>query len=420
MKCIQCGTDNKLKDRTDNQGRCKNCHHPFVFEPTSMTVIRFTDPFFAKAIADISANHTLFFTPKQFFYLIDKRLRTKNQTSLGFLVILVSVYSFFVFGYLAIAAIIIAIFYNQMRSMKRSYSQREKSAKTLRILGIITLIAGIIFSLAINSFSSFAFSVAIGMLAIYLGTRELAQPTNNAQKLTISDSQFQGWLTSWIQVNNRINKILPPPQEESIPITINPDVTAYSFDRLVVCDNAAVAQMLIANNFHFENNCAILSITGYPQNIFDTTMQMLRRNPDLKVYALHDCSAKGMNLLNQLRTSPKWFKDSDITIIDVGLLPRQILAASRSMFIQASPESTEAAFRLSPEIRQSLSAEELAWLESGNFVELESFSPQKLIQILNRGIINSRTLDNDDSSLILVGDSGSYTGSSIYAVESFG
>lgn len=420
MKCIQCNTDNTLKDRTDNQGRCKHCHHPFVFEPTSMTRIRFTDPFFAKAILDISANYTLFFTPKQFFYLIDKRLRTKNQAPLGWLVIFVSVCSFFVFGYLAIPAIILAIFYNKMRSMNRSYSQRQKTAKTLRILGIITLVAGIIFSLAINSFNSFVFSVTIGMLAIYLGNRELAQPNNNAQKLTISNSQFQGWLTSWIQVNNRINKLLPPPQEESTPITINPDVTAYSFDRLVVCDSAAVAQMLIANNFHFENNCAILSSTGYPQNIFDTTMQMLRRNPDLKVYALHDCSPKGMNLLNHLRTSPKWFKDSNITIIDVGLLPRQILAASRSMFIQASPESGEAAFRLSPEVRSSLSGEELGWLESGNFVELESFTPEKLIQILNRGIINSRTLDNDDSSLILVGDFGSYTGSSIYAVESFG
>ncbi|MCC5669965.1 hypothetical protein LC653_40735 [Nostoc sp. CHAB 5784] len=420
MKCIQCQTDNKLKDRTANQGRCKHCHHPFVFEPTSMTGIRFTDPFFAKAIADISANHTLFFTPKQFFYLIDKRLQSKNRVKWGWLVIFVSVCSIFVFGYLAIAAIILALFFNQMRSMNRSYSQRKKSAKILRILGIITLVAGIIFSLAINSFSSFAFSVTIGMLAIYLSSRELAQPTTNTQKVTIGDSQFQGWLTSWRRVNNRIDKILPPPQEQSTPMTINPDVTAYSFDRLVVCDSAAVAQMLIANNFHFENNCAILSITGYPQNIFDTTMQMLRRNPDLKIYALHDCSAKGMNLLNHLRTSPKWFKDSDITIIDVGLLPRQILAASRNMFIQASPESAEAAKGLSPEIRQSLSAEELAWLESGNFVELESFSPQKLIQILNRGIINSRTLDNDDSSFILVGDSGSYTGSSIYAVESFG
>lgn len=416
MKCIQCGTDNTLKDRTENQGCCKNCHHPFVFEPTSMTGVKFTDPFFAKAIADISANHTLFFTPKQLFYLIDKRLRIKNEVSVGWLVVFISGFSFFIFGYLAIAAVILAVFFKDMQSMNLSYRQRKKSANILRILGTISLAVGIIYSLAINSFSSFVYSITIGMLAIYFGSRELAQPTTKIQKFMISDSQFQDWLASWIQVNNSINQILPPPQQQSTPITINADVTAYSFDRLVVCDSAAVAQMLIANNFHFENNCAILGITGYPQNIFDTTMQMLRRNPDLKVYTLHDCSPKGMNLLNHLRTSPMWFKNSDITIIDVGLLPRQILAASRSMFIQASPESAEAAKQLSPEVRSSLSSVELDWLESGNFVELESFSPQKLIQILNRGIINSRTLDADDSSLILVADSGN----SMYVVESFG
>ncbi|WP_421655993.1 hypothetical protein [Leptothermofonsia sp. ETS-13] len=59
MKCIQCGEDNKLKDRKDNYGRCKNCQHPFVFEPTEGND-NITDPMFARAIADLSANGTLF------------------------------------------------------------------------------------------------------------------------------------------------------------------------------------------------------------------------------------------------------------------------------------------------------------------------------------------------------------------------
>ncbi|MEH1882905.1 hypothetical protein [Nostoc sp.] len=78
MKCINCGTDNKLKDRTANQGRCLKCNHPFAFEPTNMSNIKITDPFFAKAIADISANNTLFFTPKQLLYFLDNRLRSKS------------------------------------------------------------------------------------------------------------------------------------------------------------------------------------------------------------------------------------------------------------------------------------------------------------------------------------------------------
>jgi DNA-directed RNA polymerase subunit RPC12/RpoP len=77
MKCINCQTDNNLKDRTANRGRCMRCNHQFAFEPTAMTGVKITDPMFAKAIADISVNDTLFFTPKQLFYLLDKRSRPK-------------------------------------------------------------------------------------------------------------------------------------------------------------------------------------------------------------------------------------------------------------------------------------------------------------------------------------------------------
>ncbi|MBD0395485.1 MAG: hypothetical protein ICV52_16980 [Microcoleus sp. C1-bin4] len=213
-----------------------------------------------------------------------------------------------------------------------------------------------------------------------------------------------------------MTKLLPPPRALNANTAVSPDVSAYSFDRLVVCDRSEIAQFLIANNFHFENNCAVLSITGYPQNIFDTTMEMLRRNPDLKVYALHDCTPRGIGLVDHLRTSPNWFSDSSAIIIDIGILPRQIIAAGDTMFVLTSDSSARDAVQLPPAIRQDLSAEELEWLDLGNYVELESFSPQKLIQILNRGIAGSRDLGSDDSSLILLGG----TDSSIYVVDSFG
>jgi len=37
MKCINCQTDNNLRDRKSRGGRCVRCGHPFVFEPTAMT-----------------------------------------------------------------------------------------------------------------------------------------------------------------------------------------------------------------------------------------------------------------------------------------------------------------------------------------------------------------------------------------------
>ncbi|MBC6422539.1 MAG: hypothetical protein GDA43_04430 [Hormoscilla sp. SP5CHS1] len=58
MKCIQCDTDNNLQDRTASQGRCKNCGHPFVFDPQAGS--QFTDIFFNNALKAISVENSLY------------------------------------------------------------------------------------------------------------------------------------------------------------------------------------------------------------------------------------------------------------------------------------------------------------------------------------------------------------------------
>ena len=108
--------------------------------------------------------------------------------------------------------------------------------------------------------------------------------------------------------------------------------------------------------------------------------------------------------------------NSNVKIIDIGLLPRQIMATQRGMFIQSFPDLATAAKQLSREIRQNFTSEELAWLDAGNFVELESFTPQILIQVIRSGISGSSNLESDDSSMILMDNSGN----DIYMVESFG
>ncbi len=419
MKCIQCGTDNKLKDRTANLGGCSKCQHKFAFEPTSMGSVKITDPFFVKAIADISVNHTLYFTYKQFLYFLDKRLRAKSAVThpIALLIFLLIINLFFMAFLLPliIDAWVIIYLFKRTESSKVNNKIRQTCARQLQRVGVFFLLVGIFYSLRLQSFPFFAFSVILGMTLLYLGYRQLNR-TGLAQEFLFTQDEFKGWIYRWMGINGEILRLLHPPLETIAPSTVHPDVSAYSFDRLVVCDNAVIAQFLIANNFHFENNCAILSITGYPQSIFDTTMEMLHRNPDLKVYALHDCSPEGMHLVYHLRTSPKWFPNTNIAIIDIGLLPRQIIASKRGMFIQADHASAQTAKQLSPEIRTNLSAEELQWLDAGNFVELESFPPQQLIHILNRGIAGSRDLDSGDTGFFIVGGFGSDT----YTAQTFG
>ena len=437
MKCINCGTDNKLKDRTANQGRCLKCNHPFVFEPTIIGTATITDSMFSKTLADISASYTLYFTPKQLLYFLDNRVRKKVFQPIGFwfLYLFLNVWvtgfgggftaafipnSFLVVN-LVYQAVTIWHLFNNTNSSSVNNASRKASARNLQRLGVVILVVGISASLfVLDSFSVFSIVVILGLLSIFLGTRQLGKVQNLPQEFLFSSIELDSWLTKWQQINGKVDKVLTSQQEQIAPKSINPDITAYSFDRLVVCDSANMAQLLIANNFHFENNCAILSITGYPQSIFNTTMEMLRRNPDLKVYAIHDCSPKGVSLVHHLRTSENWFLNSNVTIIDLGLLPRQIIASQGKMFTRFSSQLKHEAKKLSVDICQSLTADELAWLHTGNFVELESFTPQKLIQVLRHGISGSLNLESDDSSIILIGDSGINSGNDIYLVESFG
>ena len=438
MKCIRCGTENNLKERTANSGRCSRCQHQFAFEPTSMGNLKITDTLFAKTIETVSVNDTLFFTPRQLFYLLDKRSRKKSFISGAwiFLYLFFNIWApLFIGGILsaifqgssflpiAISIIVNLCFIFQLlrntKSPQLSSQQRQASARLLQVIGGIILIAGSYFSLAIlNNFFVFAISVILGISSIYLGTVQRRRTNQISNEFVLQSGEFTGWLGRWSQINGTIAKMLPSPTEQSLPTQINNDVTDYSFERLIVCDSAKIAQLLIANNFHVENNCAILSVTGYPQNIFDTVMEMVRRNQELKVYVLHDCSPKGVGLVHHLRTNPNWFENTNITIYDLGLLPRQLFS-SRDVFVQTSNQLARNAKELPLEVRASLSTEELNWLDAGKFVELESFTPKKLLQVVTFGIAPRRNLSGNDS-LVPIDNDLDHSSVMIFTSESFG
>ncbi len=439
MKCIQCQTENNLKDRNANAGCCSSCNHFFVFEPNQMGKVKVTDTMFKRNIDKLSANNTLFFTQKQLTYFLDKRLRESESTTAGSIVVgwifmnylVTPLFGGFLHGWLIYGSQIsniypfvtvnlmlqlttILMLYIPSVSRKIDPKQRRVYGQTLRVIGFCILLLGIPASIVIvNSFLVFVAIVIMGMGSIYLANHSLS--LNIYQELLFQPDQIKDWLKLWQEVNGKIFRLLDPPIKKTGTAKINSDVTAYSFDRLVVCQSAEIAQMLISNNFHFENNCAILSIEGYPEDIFDVTMQMLRRNTDLKVYIFHDCSIHGMRILHQLKNSDRWFKNSNVSIIDIGLTPNQVMTA-KHLFIQTSVQLAVVAKEVSSSELTGLTLDEVAWLKAGNFVELESFTPQQLIQVLNRGIAGTRNLLNGSDSYTSISGSDGY----LYTTESFG
>ncbi|MEG5000439.1 hypothetical protein QUB13_22505 [Microcoleus sp. B4-D4] len=439
MKCVQCNTDNNLRDRTTNSGRCKNCNHPFVFDPTTITdqKIAFTDPFFKNAIADISSQNMLFFTPKQFLYLMDKRLKNRTSSNLWkwtleyliqSLIILIvgGLFMSYIFsdtvGFLIVWAVLNIIwiggFFAKSKSTEQSARNRRINATNLQTLGIIILVTGISASLILNYVPGYIAAIALGLFSYWLGISQKNSPQITGEIFLVNQAQSDKWLRDWQRVNGTLEKLLPAPRQQALSASIDPEISAYSFDRAIICDSDETAQFLIANNVHFENNCAILSISGYPQSIFDTVIAMLRRNADLKVYALHDANPAGVSLVHQLRTSPNWFANQAVTIFDLGISPRQILE-TRDMFVQQSQTMAQSARQLPDAVRQGLTAEELAWLNAGNFVELESFTPQRLLRVVNYGLAQSGDPQSNEG-LILVDNSVGYGGGYVFVSDSFG
>lgn len=382
MKCFKCDTDNNLKDRQANSGRCKNCRHPFAFDPKVTPGVDFTDRFFQQTLANISLHDSLYFTPRQFYY-----------------------------------------FFNQRRNSKRS--------DLLKVLGcaaiFVTIPLAIILISLGGAFLFLMFSLPMLFLLVF-GISLLASPALRQrlrgvkpQKLTSTPGEVEEWYRHWCSINGNVVKQLPllPPaaKRTSQALQINPEVRNYSFDRVVICDRPEIAQCLIANNFHFEHNCAVLSADGYPHDIFETVMEMLRRNPALSVYALHDASTPGVELAHTLRTDPRWFAGSGVVIHDLGLLPRQVF--NRQLFVENAAQRAHTHVTVvSAHVAATLEPEEVRWLEAGNYVSLESFTPQTLMRVVAQGIAKSR--DPQARDALVPVDSGFGGGMFIYTSDSFG
>ncbi|MDY6803284.1 MAG: hypothetical protein SXA11_05690 [Cyanobacteriota bacterium] len=425
MKCVNCDKDNNLKERYENAWRCKYCKHPFAFEPQAEDM--FTDVFFKRAVAAVSSENTLFFTEKQLAYLLEKRLKNRKIENyfrdclvMGFWIGCLAKLPDGIF--LFIIASIIGITTTNLSELTQKQYVRFANP-----LVILIGIAGIIIShkLAIVNdnmkYVFFYMGISLGLFLNYLDKIQRNRSDRILKKCEFATPEaVNNWLSCWTEINGSVEKLLPPPTEESSNIEVSSDISAYSFDRLVVCESADMTQLLIANNFHFEHNCAVLSITGYPQKIFNTVMEMLRRNCDLKVYAFHNASPFGVSLLHRLRTSSNWFANSEVAIYDLGLFPRHIFSSS-NMWILNSSESAGAAEEMPTAVRENLSADEIAWLEAGNYVELDSFSPQRLLRVVSGGIAKSQFISGDESLGWTDGSDRSFGGNyALFIFDSFG
>lgn len=378
MKCIHCGSDTNYKTRAANGGRCVQCLHPFAFEPKT-DPYTISDTLFERIIKDVSSDGKLFFTEKQLCYELNRRVIGKTPyvpvpfrwgiaaCGVG------AVAGFFVFPPLVVAGVIGA--------------------------------------------------VATGIIGAKAGKNHPAK-----RFLRIPYEEFRiRYLKRWLETHGPIEKLTMPVRDRSTtvtPATMPPDLTLYSFDRVLITQDADTAAMLVANRFHFENNCAILSFDRrYPQNgMFNTILEMLYRNPRLLVFVIHDASPAGLEIGNQLRTSA-WFPDLRTPTFDLGLRP--IHAIKGNLILIRGPEWTPSAGAPT-----GLTPEEIKWLAAGNTAETAAIRPARLMKAIYQGFSRANEMSSytDDGGIIFldtgpgvyVYDGTATSGGEVYASDSFG
>jgi hypothetical protein len=428
MKCIKCNAKNSPNECNENAGQCKRCDHKFVFDPAEIEFrAEITDDLFEESIAEISAESTVYFTPVQLYYLLEKRLRSnlnRDNPIIGYLCSgglflcvsiwivnwlkldlglvvpsLVACYTMFAITIVAQSAI----------SSQVNRQIRQSNVRNLKILSVIIPVFGIPLSIIVKTSIGIIGSICLGLIAAWLHYDFKRQQSKIFDDFLIDRRDFQNWLNRWISINDFPNKILASPKISTAQVAPTPRAIAYKFDRVVVCDSPNIAQLLIENNFHFANNCAVLAIDRYPHRDFITIKAMLDRTPDLQVFAFHDCSPQGLKMIRHLRTEKIWFPNLEIPIISVGILPRQI-RDNIDTIVPQSAKSAKSAQQLAPDLRNNLDSTELAWLDAGFYLELESFSPQELIQILQRAINKSHKLaEIEEGDPVVMNSPGFYT-----------
>lgn len=349
MKCIRCGLDSKYGERVNRA--CPGCHKRFAFEPKAGDAV--TDRGFQNAIEAVSAHGEVRWGVEHLYYEVCRQKRTRP-------------------------------------------------ARTITSAIVLFLLAGLSVALAVTVNPC----CLLGTMAATIGGVALLLHLRYGLHVGLDATAFRHLYDRWCEVHGKPKSVIARrPLASGLPRKIEADIADYSFDRAVICDRARTVDLLLANNFHFENNCAVLSVEGYPPGVFDTVKTMLKRNPRLQVFALHDASAAGCRLAHKLATDPGWFAGK-VRISDVGLRPAH--AGRFRGLLQRQRESAVAA-------GDGITAVEAAWL-SAHVLELAAVRPEQVLKRLFRAI-NARTMPTETTATAGAGDGGGGDGGAVVFVD---
>jgi hypothetical protein len=127
-------------------------------------------------------------------------------------------------------------------------------------------------------------------------------------KYQYEDDHLAGILTS----NN------PQLLEKPLPAS-EPDIYDYGAAKLLICEHDMQVDWLVMNRFHTENGVVIISENFYPHYLKEQVQELIKTNPNLEIYALHNTGHLGESMISRLRNPINDWELLESDIIDLGL-----------------------------------------------------------------------------------------------------
>jgi hypothetical protein len=340
MKCPTCQTDSKKSDRPD--GACPQCRRPFRLDPA---VHKLSDYAMEAMITKVTENRTLKYVNRQLIAALERRA--------------------------------------------------SKLAKGTRLLAIGFLVVGIVMLLFGIPFVIVPL-IVIGIVLAVLGIAmyRTAGPVPGAAADLVRAYGETPLLVTPKPAHAQLSAGAKGPRKEF-------DLESYGFDRVIVVQGDDLAEMLIANQFHFQHNAAIVSMDGYPSQVAGLVDRYLQNAAQAasgaSVVLLHDASLDGYGRATHWVASRRIHPSR---VIRAGLTPRQ----ARKL----QPIATLAGAHVPAGLRP----EDAAWLGK-HAVSLAALRPSQLMTLLFNAIQRKpqEALTVDDGSerdYLLVSSDGFY------------
>jgi hypothetical protein len=97
----------------------------------------------------------------------------------------------------------------------------------------------------------------------------------------------------------------------------------YAPERILIVERNDLVDMLLLNQFHFDNKTLVLSAKKYPAAAFSACRNILSQHPEVPVCLIHDASEKGLRLKKRLLSDETWNLDRH-KVQDLGLFPEDV------------------------------------------------------------------------------------------------